>query len=82
MIVQLEVVEYRDLEAGMSLVIFEERTARATGAGVCWEGEVGDWKRRPGGESRQEPGDFTSQYFGWKEKALMFVHQVVTCGDF
>lgn len=27
MIVQLEAVEYRGLEAGMSLVVFEEKTA-------------------------------------------------------
>ena len=50
MIVQLEAVEYRGLEAGMSLVVFEEKTAIATGVAVCWRGAVGDWKRRPSGE--------------------------------
>ena len=37
--------------------------------------------------NRQESGDFTGQHLGWKEKALVFValvfvHQVITCGDF
>ena len=50
--------------------------------GLDKSSDRGGWKRRPGGESRQEPGDFTGQYFGWKEKALVFVHQVITCGDF
>ena len=40
MIVQLEAMEYRGLEAGMSLVVFEEKTASATGV---WRGmwEIG-----------------------------------------
>lgn len=38
MIVQLEAMEYRGLEAGMSLVVFEEKTASALECG----GEVGD----------------------------------------
>ena len=50
MFVQLEAVEFRGLEAGMSLVVFEEKTASATGVAVCWRGPVGDWKGRPSGE--------------------------------
>ena len=41
MIVQLEAVEYRGLEAGMSLVVVEEKTAIATGVAVCWRGGGG-----------------------------------------
>lgn len=47
MIVQLEVVEYRDLEAGMSLVVFEEKTARAIGAGCVVRGR---WEIGRGGQ--------------------------------
>lgn len=64
MIVQLEAMEYRGL-IGMSLVVFEERLPARLGV---WRGEVGDWKRKPSGESRQEPGYLQASILDRKRK--------------
>lgn len=39
--VQLEVMKYEGLEAGTSLVVFEENTTSMAGVGGCWGRGIG-----------------------------------------
>lgn len=57
-------MENRGLEVGASLVVFKEKRENHP----SWSRSGGGERIGGGGRSKQEPGGFVGQHFGWKER--------------
>ena len=67
-------MEYKGLEAGTSVVIFQGKDGE-----LAWLEQGWGWGLEEG--VSWMPGRFIGQHFGWKE-SRMCMHQVIVCGDF